>query len=122
MKSVLLVEDDRWLADSYYEVLETKGYKCAVASTVEEALEIVNHAVPQVIIADIMLCDHTAIGLLHELQSYDDTQNVPVIVCSSIAKSVLHVQEQLHEYGVVEILDKATITPDELAKTVEEYS
>lgn len=120
-KYVLLIEDDMWLADSYRDVIASKSYECDVVATAEEAMDIIDTKVPDVIVADIMLGDHTVIGLLHELQSYDDTQKVPVIICSSVAKSAMNLQEQLHEYGVVEILDKATVTPESLAQTVEEY-
>lgn len=121
-KTVLLIEDDMWLADSYQEVLSHDGFECVAVTTVDEALEIINTTVPDVIVADVLLGDHTVIGLLHELQSYEDTGLVPVIICSSLAKSAAHLQEQLHEYGVVEILDKATVTPDVLAMTVQEYA
>lgn len=122
MKNVLLIEDDMWLADSYRDVISSKGLECEVVATAEEAMDTIDARVPDVIVADIMLADHTVIGLLHELQSYDDTQKIPVIICSSLAKSAIHLQEQLHEYGVVEILDKATVTPEGLATTVEEYT
>lgn len=119
---VLLIEDDMWLADSYRDVMASKGIECEVAATAEDAMDTIDTMIPDVIVADIMLADTTVIGLLHELQSYDDTQKIPVIICSSLAKSAAHLQEQLHEYGVVEILDKATVTPEELATTVEEYT
>jgi len=122
MKSVLLIEDDMWLADSYKDVIESKGFECNVVVTAEEAIGMIDTKTPDVIVADIMLGDRTVITLLHELQSYDDTQKIPVIICSSIAKSAAHLQDQLHEYGVVEILDKATVTPESLAVTVEEYT
>lgn len=122
MKNVLLIEDDMWLADSYRDVIASKGFECEVVATAEEAMDVIDTRIPDVIVADIMLADHTVIALLHELQSYDDTQKIPVIICSSLAKSAVHLQEQLHEYGVVEILDKATVTPEGLATTVEEYT
>ena len=121
-QQVLLIEDDMWLADSYKEVLEGEGFECTAVTTVDEALDIINTTVPDVIVADVLLGDHTVIGLLHELQSYEDTGLVPVIICSTLAKSAAHLQEQLHEYGVVEILDKATVTPESLAMTVQEYA
>lgn len=122
MKSILLIEDDMWLADSYRDVISSRGMECEAVPTAEEAMDIIDVRPPDVIVADIMLGDHTVIGLLHELQSYEDTQKIPVIICSSIAKSAAHMQEQLHEYGVVEILDKATVTPESLAETVGEYT
>lgn len=122
MKNVLLIEDDMWLADSYSDVIGARGMKCTTVATAEEAMTVIDTVAPDVIVADIMLGDHTVVGLLHELQSYDDTQKIPVIICSSLAKSASNMQAQLHEYGVVEILDKATVTPDSLAVTVEAYA
>lgn len=121
-KSILLIEDDMWLADSYHDVIVSHGFACNVVVNAEEAMDIIDQDLPVVIVADVMLGDHTVFSLLHELQSYDDTQKIPVIICSSLARSAAHLQEQLHEYGVVEVLDKATVTPEELVTTIEEYS
>lgn len=118
---VLLIEDDMWLADSYRAVIEERGFACTLVPTAEEAMETINAGIPDAIVADIMLGDRTVITLLHELQSYRDTQHIPVIICSSLAKSAAHVSEQLRAYGVVEILDKSTVTPEILVAAVEEY-
>lgn len=113
MKTILLIEDDHWLGDSYGRTLARSGYSVLRADTAELAMRLVEESVPDCIVADIMLEGHTVFTLLHELQSYDDTRHIPVILCSNLSREALS-RTRLHHYGVVSVLDKATLTPDSL--------
>ncbi len=121
MKHVLLVEDDAWLAESYQRTLEAANFRVSVAYSADEAMRHIETDPPQVIVVDIVLEGHTAIGLLHELQSYNDTEKIPVIVCSSLAHPALHA-DKLHSYGVRSVVDKATLTPEQFVLTVREVT
>jgi len=117
---ILLIEDDQWLADSYLMSLRSQGYDVTQLSTAHEAMDWIAKTVPVLIIADILLGDHNTFTLFHELQSYPDTAAVPVIICTSLAGRQLSAAD-LTKYGVVEVLDKATLTPDRLLLTVESH-
>ena len=119
MRYVLMVEDDRWLADSYQRVLEKAGFKVVSVGGAEGAIRQVETASPDVILADMLLEGNTVMGLLHELQSYDDTTQIPVIICTSLSHESLAV-DRLHSYGVRAVLDKAVLTPEQLVATVKE--
>lgn len=119
MKHVLLVEDDHWLADSYKRSLEREGFEVSSVSDASSAMRMVEDAAPDCIVADVMLEGHTIFTLLHELQSYDDTRRIPVVLCSALDYDVL-TRNRLHEYGVVKVLDKASLTPDSLDLAVKE--
>jgi CheY-like chemotaxis protein len=56
--------------------------------------------------------------LLHELQSHDDTAELPVILCTSLAQRIQ--LDDVRKYGVVSVLDKATVTPKLLQEAVEQ--
>ena len=112
MKSVLIVEDDEWLSEQYSRILTTAGYKTAVAPHALAAIQMVDDISPDAIILDVLLTGSTAFALLHELQSYDDTGNIPIILCTSIA-SELPI-DNLKLYGVERILDKTTMMPDDI--------
>jgi len=120
MKNILLIEDDQWLADSYQAMLLSEGFEVMQFATASEAMEAINEQLPDVIVADIMLGDHNTFLLFHELQSHDDTAKIPVIVCTSLASKQLS-RADLKSYGIVEVLDKATLTPDKLALAVREH-
>lgn len=71
---------------------------------------------PDVIILDMLLPGATGVQLLHVLQSYADLQNVPVIICSLTLQQ--HTAD-LSAYGVRDVLNKATLTRQELLRAVE---
>lgn len=116
---ILLIEDDRWLADSYRSVVSSKGYAVAVAASGTKAMELIDQKAPQLIIADVLLGDHTSLTLFHELQSYEDTAQIPVILCTSI-DTAQFADVDLLGYGIVHVFDKATMTPDQLLMCIEE--
>ncbi|MEO5498954.1 MAG: response regulator [Candidatus Saccharimonadales bacterium] len=121
MKSpILLIEDDQWLADSYLAVLRAQGHDVTQLSTAYEAMEWMKNTAPALIIADVLLGDHNSFTLFHELQSYPDTANIPVIVCTTLDKEQFS-GAQLSSYGIVEVLDKTTMTPDQLLLAVETH-
>lgn len=119
MTRVLLVEDDAWLADSYRHILDGAGFETQCARDGHEAIRLVETFTPDCIVADVLLEGQTVIGLLHELQSYDDTAQTPVVICTALSHPGIQL-EQLHQYGVRAVLDKATLTPEQLLQTVRE--
>lgn len=121
MKRVLLIEDDPWLAESYRRVMTKNGFEVRVVADADVAMRGLEKGQCDVIVADIMLEGHTVFALLHELQSYDDTATIPVILCSSLSSDGLS-EEKLHEYGVRRVLDKATLTPEQLVNVVGEVA
>jgi CheY-like chemotaxis protein len=112
MKSVLIVEDDKWLAENYSRVLEKAGYKTAIALNALDAIDMVDDQMPDAIILDVLLTGSTAFAFLNELQSYGDTGVIPVILCTSLAGELL--LEDLAPYGVKRIIDKTVMVPDDL--------
>ncbi|HEX8390271.1 MAG TPA: response regulator [Candidatus Saccharimonadales bacterium] len=119
-RPILLIEDDQWLADSYLTVLRSRGHDVTQLSSAFEAMPWIDKYRPALIIADLLLGDHTTLTLLHELQSHTDLAGIPVVVVSQIDQRELDPTDLAH-YGVVESLDKATLTPDRLLMTIEGY-
>lgn len=117
---ILLIEDDHWLADSLLANLRSRGHEVTHLSTAHEAMAWIDKHTPVLIIADILLGDHNTFTLFHELQSYPDTASIPIIVCTSLDKHHLDDIDQ-KSYGIAQILDKATLTPDQLLLAVETH-
>lgn len=120
MNYVLLIEDDQWLADSYQVMLRAQGINVRQVSTGHEAMQMVEENPPAVIVADVLLGDHTSITLFHELQSYEDTREIPIILCTTLAQTKFS-KAELKSYGIVGVLDKATLTPERLMVAVAPY-
>lgn len=116
--SVLIIEDDKWLAEQHARVLSGAGFKTTVAFHAISAIRTIDKNLPDVIVLDVLLTGSTAFALLHELQSYGDTGNVPVIICTSIATDLS--LSRLGDYGVRKILDKTIMTPQDLVFAIKE--
>lgn len=117
MNTILLIEDDEWLASSYKVELEKLGYECYQVGSSALAMDLVDEKQPDIIVADVMLDDGTVIALLHELVTHQDTSRIPIILCSSLVSEVK--LEDVSPYGVVALLDKAAVTPESLRIAVE---
>lgn len=116
MKSVLIVEDDQWLAEQFARVIRKAGYETTVSLHALAAIKAVDDVDPCVIILDVLLTGSTAFALLHELQSYTDTGKIPIILCTNLANELKF--EDLEVYGVKRILDKTTMVPDDLVTAI----
>lgn len=121
MSRILLIEDDHWLASSYQRLLEREGHKVTAVTSAEEAMQKIEKKPPQLIIADVMLEGHTVFSLLHELQSYDDTSLIPVVLCSNLESAVLE-KAKFPYYGIRKIFNKTTVEPTQLVEVVQECS
>jgi len=81
---ILIVEDDERAAKNYGLILGTAGYDIITAATEKEAEEILNEAVPDLILLDIMLPDKSGLELLALLRGESGFENIPIIIISSI--------------------------------------
>lgn len=114
--TVLLVEDDAWLADIQIRILEKEGFSVRRVAHATAAMTAIDKSVPNVLIVDMLLAGTTALALLHELQSHADTAAIPVIACTNVAESLD--AERLKHYGIQRIVDKSTMHPADLVAAV----
>lgn len=115
-KTVVIVEDDAWLAASYERLLTKRGYDVHRASHALGAIDLIDQVAPDVIMLDVLLDGTNALALLHELQSHSDLANIPVILVTNLADSVS--LDDVSSYGVVALHDKSSLHPEELLTAV----
>ena len=115
MKRVLLIEDEVWQADILARQLH--DYHVMVARNGQSAIDVIDEAIPDVIILDLLLSGSTGLTVLHELRSHSDLSDIPIIVMTNIADSVT--LEQLESYGVTDLLDKTLLKPGDVMRAVE---
>ena len=116
MSKVLLVEDDIWLAELEAGVLTKAGYEVAIAPHAPAAIDQIDLFKPDCIVLDVLLAGSTAFALLHEIQSYDDTQDIPVILCTNLADQLD--KRQLEAYGIKRVVDKTVMHPSDIVAAV----
>ena len=73
--------------------------------------------VPDLIFLDILLDGPDGFTFLNELMSYQDTQKIPIIIITSLDIK----EEKLRDYGVVRVMKKDQMTPEEIRKYANEF-
>lgn len=111
---ILIVEDNQILAENFERILRTE-FEISKAENAGQAIQKIDERTLDLILLDILLSGHSAFALLNELQSYVDTAQIPVVICSDLAENLD--LNSLENYGVKTILDKAKISPYELKET-----
>ena len=72
---------------------------------------------PDMIFLDVLLTGPDGFTFLNELVSYDDTSKIPVVIVSSIGFN----GKDLSPYGVVGVLDKCSMKPEDVVRFVRKY-
>ncbi|MEI6054273.1 MAG: response regulator [Candidatus Saccharibacteria bacterium] len=114
--TVLIVEDDKWLAEQHARVISGAGYKSVVATNAIDAMHIIDKNLPDIMVLDVLLTGSTVFTLLHEMQSYADTGSIPVILCTNLASELS--LSDLSSYGVKQIIDKTIMLPEDLVTAI----
>jgi DNA-binding response OmpR family regulator len=88
-KTILLIDDDADIHEAVKMILEPAGYKIECALTGPAGLEAARKRKPDLILLDIML-DSPSEGfhLAYELKKDDVLKAVPIIIISSIGKTM----------------------------------
>ena len=66
---------------------------------------------------DILLTGPDGFTLLNEMVSYEDTAQIPVVLITSLELK----NRDLASYGVVGVLEKETMRPEDVRRYVEKY-
>ena len=75
---LLVVEDDETFAGVLYNLAHEMRYRCLVANTASEALELATSYLPNAILLDIRLPDDSGLSVLQFLKDDPRTRHIPV--------------------------------------------
>jgi CheY-like chemotaxis protein/CHASE3 domain sensor protein len=79
---LLVVEDDSSFAGIVRDMAREMGFRCLVAGTAEEALQLARSFRPHAVVLDIGLPDQSGLALLDRLKRDVETRHIPVHVVS----------------------------------------
>ena len=89
IRAVLAVDDEADARDFVCTVLEENGYRPILAENGEEAMEIIRQNKPDLVILDILMPKQSGIRMYRELKTSESLRDIPVIICSGIARRTL---------------------------------
>ncbi len=80
---ILIVEDDEPFARILFDLAQEMHFQCLVAGTADEALALAQKHVPNAIVLDVGLPDHSGLVVLERLKGQARTRHIPVHVISA---------------------------------------
>jgi CheY-like chemotaxis protein len=91
-RTVLVVEDEPEFARILFDLAHDLDYRCLVAMTAGEGLELAGSESPDAILLDVRLPDGSGLSVLQQLKDNPATRHIPVHVVSSMdnAGEALH--------------------------------
>jgi CheY-like chemotaxis protein len=117
---VLLVDDSKFLRMANELALSKAGFEVSTAADGEEALQVANDKLPDIILLDLMLPKISGPEVLRALKANPATMDIPVIVLTSLSQRN---EEKLLSEGAAAYFEKSTLgldkSSDRLVATVE---
>jgi diguanylate cyclase (GGDEF)-like protein len=99
--TILVVEDDRAIANMLQATLQLEGYTAAVAVNGEEGLNAALRDLPELILLDLMLPGIDGFEVLRRLRAHPKSEHIPVIVLSArhdVEDKVRAFESQVDDY------------------------
>lgn len=112
---IFVIDDDAVMAKC---IANATKKKTRIFDNAIEAMNAFDDEMPELIFLDILLTGPDGFTFLNELVSYSDTAKIPVVVVSSLDFS----GKDLSSYGVVGVLNKDIMTPNEIKGYADEYA
>ena len=106
---VLLVDDSKFLRMANERALCKAGFEVSTAADGEEALQVANAKLPDIILLDMLLPKLSGPDVLKALKQNSATRDIPVIVLTSLSQK--NEEKLLHE-GAAAYFEKSTLELD----------
>jgi|NGEPerStandDraft_6_1074524.scaffolds.fasta_scaffold53156_1 CheY-like chemotaxis protein len=112
---ILVVDDERIIADTLATILRSSGYDCRTAYDGAQALDLVDVFEPNLVISDVAMPNLTGIELYHQLKA---KPNAPAVMLLSGNVQVLEMLSKEQQSGHrLEVISKP-IPPQKLLSSV----
>jgi len=111
-KSVLVIEDDKFLRELLINKLVTEGYKIEGAVDGKEAFAILEKGRPDLIILDIILPDINGFEILEKIRANQAWAPVPVIILSNLDQK--EDMDRAKALGAIDFMIKANFSLNEV--------
>lgn len=84
MKKILIIEDEKSLAEALRDKITSNGYQVIIANDGEEGLRAAKSEDPDLILLDIILPKKDGMTVLEELRGTDWGSGIPVIILTNL--------------------------------------
>jgi PAS domain S-box-containing protein len=115
--TILLVEDSEPAIIQIKDIFDEDKFKIIVARNGQQALDMINHTIPDAIILDLMMPGVDGFDVLKSVREAEITAHVPVLILTAkhISKDEL---KFLRRNNIHQLIQKGNVNRDELLKAV----
>ena len=114
---IYVVDDDVVMAECIARACGEREVK--IFGNAIDAMNTISEGdLPELMFLDILLTGPDGFTLLNEMASYTDTAQIPVVLVTSLVMS----GRDLSRYGVVGVLEKETMKPEDVRYYAEKYA
>lgn len=118
MKSILLIDDDKFVTTLYKAKLESEGFAVDAAHSGIEALQKLEQNRPDLIVLDLNMPGITGVELLKSIRAVPLLRHIPVIVFSS--GYIRTLVDEATQLGIYKFFAKAQCPPKILISEIKE--
>lgn len=115
-KSIVLVEDDKFLGGMVSKKLLDAGARVTLVEKGEEAVPVITQVKPDIILLDLLLPGMSGFDILKIIHADENLKHIPVVILSNLSEEKDIVQAK--GLGVTDFLIKATIDMNEIVDHV----
>ena len=119
MEKILIIEDEKILAEMYRDKFTQAGFEVVLAFDSKEGLEMTKKEKPDLIILDILLPKENGITFLTWLRETPEISSLPVVAFSNYDDP--ETKKRALELGVKDYLIKTNYTPKEIVEKIKNY-
>ena len=118
MATVLVINDDNDILDTYESMLLSMGYEPVAKKIVTSGPETVRDVGADALLVDLQRPDDDQYGirLIEELRADEEMRAFPIILCSGAAEAIQSLRPRLDALGVPVVIKPFTM--DELEQTL----
>lgn len=116
---ILLIEDEKMLAEMYKEKFEREGFEMVLAFSAEEGFELTKSEKPDLIILDILLPKKDGVAFLEDKNKEPEIAQIPVVALSNYENP--ETKKMALELGAKEYVIKTNFTPKEIVEKMKKY-
>lgn len=113
---ILLIEDEKEIANLYQELLSSNGFEVLTALDGEKGSEVAQKGEWDILLLDIMLPNKDGLEILTQIHSQGLTNSKKVVILSNIENS--EVLKKSQSLGALKYIIKSEIKPSELVDIV----
>lgn len=106
--NILVIEPNSILGGLYQKLFEARGHTVRIAHNGQYAIELCDGESPDIILLELQLITCNGIAFLHELRSYTEWQDIPIILNTLVPTNRLSLKLR-KRFGIIEHLYKPAI-------------